>query len=433
VFVLLLAIDLILAVVLGVVTAKIIEFVLGTRLQRGFKIAYVLVTGLLIFQIAFWIDSLKIGIHVEPLLQAMIVGFFITNFTRFRDEFEEILHDVGPAVYVAFFTLTGVALKLDILITTIGIALVLFGVRVVGISLGAFAGSALVGDDPRFRRFLGLGLVTQAGIALGLAREVAIEFPGLGDEFATMVIAVVVLNEIFGPIMLKYVLNRIGEARTPEAHEPDAVRDALILGIEGQSTALARQLQSNGWHVTLADTDPSRVNGEHGRVLPAISYDGLKKVMTSGTDALVAMLDDDDANYAACELAYERFGVQRLIVRPNDMTHTERFTALGAVIVDPATAIVNVIDQAVRTPQSAALFMHRDPEFDIVQITITETDCDGVLLRDLRLPDDVLVLEISRNGHSIVPNGSTMLACNDDVTFVGKPPSLREVTRRFGY
>lgn len=437
-FVLLLALDLLLALVLGLATARFLAFVLASRLSRALKIAYVLVTGLVIFMFAFWIDELKLGIHVEPLLQAMIVGFFMTNFTPHRDEFAEILHDVGPAVYVAFFTLTGVALKLDTLLATIGVALALFVVRILGISVGAFAGSSLVRDEPRFRRLLGLGLVTQAGIALGLARETAIEFPELGDEFATLVIAVVVLNEIFGPILLKGVLTRAGEAHTPEKHEPDAIRDALVLGVEGQSLALARQLQAHGWRVIVADTDPARLetlaaSDVDERHLPAISEAALGDLITTSTDAVVAMLDNDDANYRACELAYEHFGIRRLVVRLNDLSDSERFTAIGAVVVEPATAIVNVIDQAVRLPQSAALLMHQDPDYDIVQITLTEPGVDGTLLRDLRLPDDVLVLEISRNGFAVVPNGSSRLHRGDDVTFVGKPASLREMARRFGY
>jgi len=154
-FVLFLALDLVLALVMGVATGKILELVLSTRLQRGFKIAYVLVVGLLIFMIALWIDSLSLGIHVEPLLQAMIAGFFITNFTRFRDEFEEILHDISPFVYVAFFTLTGVALKLDILTATIGVALVLFGVRVAGGTARGPGGCVHRQDDAGERRCAG--------------------------------------------------------------------------------------------------------------------------------------------------------------------------------------------------------------------------------------------------------------------------------------
>jgi Trk K+ transport system NAD-binding subunit len=56
-----------------------------------------------------------------------------------------------------------------------------------------------------------------------------------------------------------------------------------------------------------------------------------------------------------------------------------------------------------------------------------------MLLRDLRLPPDVLFLEITRNGHAIVPNGHTHLHLKDDVTLLGQPDSLDELTRRIGF
>lgn len=66
------------------------------------------------------------------------------------------------------------------------------------------------------QRYAWMGLITQAGIALGLAREAAVEFPSLGDSFATMIISVVVLNEIFGPMFLKAALKRAGEVHLPQ-------------------------------------------------------------------------------------------------------------------------------------------------------------------------------------------------------------------------
>ena len=77
--------------------------------------------------------------------------------------------------------------------------------------------------------------------------------------------------------------------------------------------------------------------------------------------------------------------------------------------------------------------MHRDPEYDIVQITVTDKDIDGVLLRDLRLPTDVLILEISRKGEGIVPHGYSRVQMSDELTLVGKPKSLEQVTLQLGY
>lgn len=94
----------------------------------------------------------------------------------------------------------------------------LFAVRFGAIYIGSYSGMRHAGQRGAKSRYLGLALITQAGIALGLAREVAIEFPSLGEAFATMVISVVVLNEVVGPLFLKGALRKIGE--TPNSSKP---------------------------------------------------------------------------------------------------------------------------------------------------------------------------------------------------------------------
>jgi Trk K+ transport system NAD-binding subunit len=76
--------------------------------------------------------------------------------------------------------------------------------------------------------------------------------------------------------------------------------------------------------------------------------------------------------------------------------------------------------------------LHTDPVYDVVQMTVTNREIDGRLVRDLRLPADVLLLEISRDGQAIVPHGYTRLRHGDELTIVGKPDSLREVGLRIG-
>jgi len=441
-FLALLVVDLGAALLAGFLLGKLLQMVLATTWRRYWKIGLTLLLGYSIFAANYWLidfshDNLPFEIHIEPLLVAMIAGFMVTNFTPYRDQFAQILHDVGPAVYVAFFTLTGVGLKLDILLTTLPFAAVLFGVRAGALALGSNAAGQMVGESKQFNRYAWMGLITQAGIALGLAREVAVEFPALGDAFATLVISVVVLNEIFGPMFFKFALRRVGETNVPEQQARNEVRDVLILGIEPQSLELARQLQAQNWQVLLADTDRSHVDrlavedvSEH--YLPAIDAQAMNGLLTNHTDAVVAMLSDDALNLQALELAY-RQGVARLIVRPNDLAFTPQFRELGALVVDPASAMVSLLDQSVRAPKTTAVLLNQDSGREMVQITINNRDVDGVLLRDLRLPTDVLFMDITRDGHVVLPHGYTRLHLNDEVTLIGRGDSLQEAMLKLGF
>lgn len=441
-FLALLLLDLILSGIAGYGVGQVLQVILHQSWSRWVKLILIVALGYGIFAGADWLKTVSaaswsIKIVIEPLLVALISGFLITNFSPYRDEFAELLHDISPVVYVAFFTITGLGLKLDILLTALIFAAVIFLVRALAIFGGSMLGLTIAGEPSRFRSLLWLGMITQAGIALGLAREASLLLPMSGDAFATLIIAVIVLNEIFGPLTLRFALQRLGEANLPEPGIRDDVRDVLILGIEQQSIALARQLSARGWQVRVADTDRDHVQrlaaeDVDERYIPEVSLQTLSGLITRATDAVVALLEKDEDNLRACQIALEKFGVPRLIVRPNRSELREQFRELGAIIVDPATAMVNLLEQAVRAPQSLSLLLHTDPVYDVVQMTVTNREIDGRLVRDLRLPSDVLLLEISRDGQAIVPHGYTRLRHGDELTVVGKPDSLREVGLRIG-
>ena len=413
-----------------------------SEMPTWLKSGLVLIVGLVIFVAAFeathYSKELGFSIHLEPLLISMIGGFYVTNYTRYRNQFDAILHDISPMVYVAFFTLAGVALQLDILLATGAIAVMLLLARIVAIFAGSYLGATLARETPVFRRYAWMGLITQAGIALGLAREVAVEFPTLGDAFATLIISVMVLNQLFGPLFLKYALRQVGDAHLPESAEDTDIPRAAVFGVEAQSVALARQLQMENWHVTLLDTNRSYVDQFQTedltiRHVPDLSEASIRSVLPKGITALVTMLEKDEDNLQAATVAYERCAVKRIIVRLNELGNAPQFTALGALVMNPTAAMVNLLDNAVRSPQSAALVMHADPQQEVEQLTIINRDLDGLLVRDLRLPNDVLILGIQRNGHTIVPNGYTKMRYHDDVTLIGSHESLAQVGHLLAY
>ena len=442
-FVVLLVLDIVGALLLGFVVGRIIIVVLSTKLNHWFKIFLIVLLGYAIFVLSETIreyahENLPFEVLIEPLLTCMIASFVVTNFSRYRREWLDVLHDITPFIFILFFTLTGAALELDVFLQTWPIALVLFTVRIIAIFLGTFVGGTIAGDAGRVNRIYWMGLITQAGVGLGLAKAVAVEFPEFGAAFATMIIATIVLNEIVGPLFLKAAIRRVGESGLPGEHQSDNIRDAVILGIEPQSLALARQLERWGWQVTVADTDQEQVshvedNDINVKHIPEITVEALDGLMTNATDAVIGMFSDDEVNYQAFELAYEKFGVQRLVVRQLDPSWHEQFESLGAHIVNPTSAMVHLLEQYVRAPQSADLFMSHDPSHEIAQIRITDPDIAGSLLRDTRLPFDTLILGIQRGNQSIVPHGNTQLHLYDEITLVGPPDDLDEIRIRWGF
>ncbi|RMF87428.1 MAG: potassium transporter TrkA [Nitrospinota bacterium] len=440
-FLLLVLAELLISIAIGYGVGTLLRHIVALRTGGFVKAALILLAGYGVFLLSLTIRELShvylpFEILLEPLLICMIGSFVVTNYSDYRTEFLQLLHDIGPPVYIAFFTLTGASLALDILLKVWPIALVLFLARLGGIFIGSLSGGILAGDPMRYNWAGGMAYVTQAGVGLGLAKEVAVEFPEWGTAFATVIIAVIVLNQIVGPPCFKWALHLAGEAH-PRADTPefDGTRDVIIFGLESQSLALARQLRAHGWQVKIAsrkaqyreDVDKADVP-----IQPIVDLTAktLHELGVERAEAIVTLLSDEES-YQVCELAYEHFGIRTLVVRLHNRENFERFHRLGALIVDPSTAIVSLLDHFVRSPSAASLFLGTEEDQDIVDIEVRNPALHGVALRDLRLPLDTLVLSIHRNGRMLISHGYTRLEVGDMVTIVGSVKSLDEVARRF--
>ncbi|MBK8905721.1 MAG: cation:proton antiporter [Anaerolineaceae bacterium] len=442
---LLLAVELLLSIVVGFLVSRVLWLVLRRRWQLWVKTAVTLLLGYSVYLFSHFLRDYShanwpVEILLEPLLICMVGSFIINNYSECRLEFSEILHDVGPFVYVAFFTLVGEGLKLDILAQVWPVALALAFIRVVVILAGSFAGGFLAGDSAKSNRYKWMVFVTQAGVALGLAKEVSVAFPGWGEAFATTIIAMVVINEIFGPILFKLAINRMGESHVRAEMAPfDGVRDVIILGLTPESVTLARQLQAHHWQVRVADLNIEEMqrrltlldeNALDVRLLPDFSLASLQSLEAAQADSFVLMLPDDQ-NLAVCERIFEHFGTETVVVHLRDRALRPAFQELGALIVNPETAVVSLLEHFVRAPSSTMLLLGMDSAQDIIDIELRNAQLDGVTLRDLRLPLDVLILSVQRDSQTLVSHGHTRLKLGDKVTLFGAADRLQEVILRF--
>ena len=153
------------------------------------------------------------------ILTTMVLGIVIVN--RCAEHGQHIRYTIeqaGPVIYVLFFTLVGARFQIGLLpaMGLIGIAYVIL--RSAGKFLGAWLGGTLGGAEPAVRNNLGLGLLSQAGVAVGLALASASRFSAYGEEgqaLGTLIISVITATtfvvQIIGPICVKLAISRAGE------------------------------------------------------------------------------------------------------------------------------------------------------------------------------------------------------------------------------
>ena len=343
---------------------------------------------------------------------------------------------MSPTIFLLFFTLVGLELQLFVVLEAWQIILVLVCVRTVAIFIGCLIGDIIVQDRTSGNSLLTLGFITQAGISIGLAKEIGIEFDAWGPDLASLSIGVVVLNQLIGPPLLKWVIHHVGESHTrADSPDFDGIRDVIIFGVESQSVALAKQLESHNWNVVLAGRNQQvieQMKDEPINIvrLPEMSESALQDLNLSAADSILLMLSDEE-NLVLCELIYEKFGIENVIVRLQDRANFEEFHQLGALAIEPSTAMVNLLDQFVRFPFAATLLLGMDPTEEFMEIEVKNPDLNRVAIRHIHFPSDVLILSIYRQGNRLDSHGYTRLELGDHVAVVGSPDSLAEVEVRF--
>ena len=153
------------------------------------------------------------------ILTSMIMGTVIVN--RCPDHGRHIRYTIeqaGPVIYVLFFTLVGARFQVSLLpaMGLLGVAYILL--RTVGKYFGAWLGGTVGKAGPAVRNNLGLGLLSQAGVAIGLALASSRRFSSYGSEgeaLGALVINVITATtfvvQIVGPISVKWAISRAGE------------------------------------------------------------------------------------------------------------------------------------------------------------------------------------------------------------------------------
>ncbi len=429
---------------LGRLIGIVIKWFFKFKMNKHLKVSILITLGFGVYLFADWLGAftaqeeiLGHKFYVEPLLICILASYYVTNYSTSRPEFTELLHNTGPVIYVVFFTLTGASLALDVLLEVFGIAVIFFFVRLLGMVAAGYVGGTLAGDPWKFRHLNWMPYVTQAGVGLGLATLIKTTFPEFGVQFETIIVGVIVINQVVGPPLFKYALHQVGE--THEKHETpvfDGHNDAIIFGFEPMSLALARQLKNHGWGVKIAAMKKAdeidSVEDIEIVFMDSISLECMNRLEPEHADKMILMLSDRE-NYQWCELIYEQIGTKDVVVRASgDRYYAKKFKELDALVVDPASAMVNLMDHFVRSPNATSILLGMETDQDAVDVEVMDPTIQGLALRDLRLPSDILILSVSRNGQMMITHGYTRLRVGDVVTILGSQESIDKVELMFG-
>ncbi len=193
------------AVVVGVALAAGMLFI--ARYVRSREMSLVLVLGMVLLSY-----SLSEALGMSGIIACMTLGFVIGNRRRVGDLIVA-LDEVQAVLFTMFFVISGFHFDATSFAVAGPLAAVIVVTRCVGKYVGARVGGIIGHAPPKVGENIGLALMPQAGVSLGLVLIAASSFPSLANSMVSATLASVIINELITPPMAKLALVRSGEAR----------------------------------------------------------------------------------------------------------------------------------------------------------------------------------------------------------------------------
>lgn len=163
------------------------------------------------------------GVHVgfSPLLVCMMLGTIFCNVCDFSEDMMEKTDKWTAPIFILFFVLSGAELEFSVFgdLAIVGIGVVYIISRSIGKYLGARFSAGLVKCEPQIKKYLGITLLPQAGVALGMSITAMVELGSEGIIIRNIVLFGVLIYELFGPMMTKMSLMKAGEI-SPKVDKP---------------------------------------------------------------------------------------------------------------------------------------------------------------------------------------------------------------------
>jgi trk system potassium uptake protein TrkA len=203
----------------------------------------------------------------------------------------------------------------------------------------------------------------------------------------------------------------------------------LIVGAGKVGWNLARELLGKGHEVTVIDNDRERYLTVEQELEHNIQYGDaselwvLERAGISRADMVIAVTGDDEDNMLICQVAKEKYLVDRIIARVNNPRNCEHFELLGIKPYVSATdLILRLIEHEVPEYGLVHLLDLPGERLEIIEMLLADgSRASGRRVGDLEMPEGSLLISVLREGRGFVPGPDTVLEAGDEVLAVLDP------------
>jgi len=209
--------SLLLGAVIGILFNFSEKFFFSRSKRMCISITYVFL-AVALSMLHFHIPGTELEIGFSPLLVCMMLGTVFCNMCVFSEELMAKVDRWTAPLFVLFFVISGAELDLSVFtdwaVIVIGVVYIIF--RSAGKISGATVSAKFMKCDTSIQKYLGITLLPQAGVALGMSVTVAAELGADGAIIRNIVLFAVLVYELCGPLMTKIALTKAGDIKPKE-------------------------------------------------------------------------------------------------------------------------------------------------------------------------------------------------------------------------
>jgi trk system potassium uptake protein len=214
----------------------------------------------------------------------------------------------------------------------------------------------------------------------------------------------------------------------------------IVVGAGKVGWNLARELLEKGHEVTLVENDRERYAKVEQELEHNVQYGDaselwvLERIGISRADLVIAVTGDDEDNILICQVAKEKYLVDRVIARVNNPRNSDHFELLGVKPNVSATSLIlRLIEHEVPEYGLVHLLDLPQQQLEIIEMTVKEgARAADERVSDLQMPEGSLLISVVREDHGFVPNADTVLEVGDSVLAVLNPGLEEDLTAYFG-
>lgn len=196
--------DILLSVLIGIALGIPMSFLTG-RIQPG-EPSLAEALGMV-----FICSGISISLDASYLLSSMVMGTVVANLAKHHERPFYAIEGIEWPVIVLFFIFAGVSIRIEHITDNFLWIFLYAALRIVSRLAGSVLGAVMGGKDCRFGRWMGVALMPQAGVALGMALTVSHRFSGF-ESVVSIIAATTILFEVFGPVCTRIALRRVCSA-----------------------------------------------------------------------------------------------------------------------------------------------------------------------------------------------------------------------------